>query len=64
MKELQKISDPPPQRAAVGDPASDGLGTARNELDDLHAAGDAAIDAALSTDSAAFLASTQQTGGQ
>jgi hypothetical protein len=64
MKQHQKDHDQPPQNAAPGEPGDDGLAEAQKQMGDLLAAGDAAIDAALSGDSAAFLASTQQHGGE
>jgi hypothetical protein len=63
MKERQKTNDSMLQSAA-GEPGGDGLAAAQQQMNELLAAGDAAINAALSTDSAAFLASTQQRGGQ
>jgi hypothetical protein len=63
MIEKQKTSEPIPQPAA-GEPGGDALEAAQGELNALLAAGDAAISAALSNDSAAFLASAQQRGGQ
>lgn len=64
MKEHQKTPDSIPPSAAAGEPGDDGLATAQQQMSDLLAAGDAAIDAALSGDSAAFLAANQQRGGQ
>ena len=64
MKERQKQHDPIPQNAGAADPGCDGLAAAQHQLNDMLAAGDAAIDAALSNDSSAFLASTEQRGGQ
>jgi hypothetical protein len=64
MKQHQKTHDQAPQNAASGEPGDDGLATAQKQMNDLLAAGDAAINAALSGDSAAFLASAQQHGGE
>jgi len=64
MKQQQKSHDSIPQTAAAGDPADDGLATAQKQMNDLLAAGDAAINAALSGNSAAFLAANRQRSGQ
>lgn len=64
MKEKQKQHDTIPQPIASGDPGGDELAEAQRNLNSLLAAGDAAIQSALSKDSAAFLASTHQRGGQ
>lgn len=64
MKEHQKRHDEAPRNATPGDPGDDGLAAAQQKMNELLAAGDAAIHAALSGDSAAFLAATQQRGGQ
>ena len=64
MKQHEKIHDEIPRNTGSGDPGSDGLAAAQMKMNELYAAGDAAINAALSGDSAAFLAATQQRGGQ
>jgi hypothetical protein len=64
MKEKLHPHEPSTPGAASGEPDGDGLATAEAQLNSLLAAGDAAIEAALSKDSAAFLAATQQSGGQ
>ncbi len=65
MNEKQKShTNPIPQPLATGEPGSDDLAAAQEEMNKLLAAGDAAINAALSNDSAAFLNATVQRGGQ
>jgi hypothetical protein len=65
MKEKEKRPNPiSPQPPGTGDPAGQDLAAARQAMDELLCAGDAAIKAALSSDSAAFLAANQQRGGQ
>lgn len=64
MKEKQKANDAIPQNIPSGDPDGDDLAAAQHQMSALLAAGDAAIQSALSKDSAAFLASTHQRGGQ
>lgn len=64
MKEKQKTHDQIPRSALPGEPEGDALAAAQQQMSTLLAAGDAAISAALSKDSAAFLASTHQRGGQ
>jgi len=64
MKEKQKSHDSIPRSSLPGEPEGDALAAAQEQMNNLLAAGDAAISAALSNDSAAFLASTHQRGGQ
>jgi hypothetical protein len=65
MKEKERTPRPrPPQSAGSGDPAGEDLNATRESMNKLLAAGDAAVNAALSGDSAAFLAANQQRGGQ
>lgn len=64
MKLKQKTHDPIQQSTMPGEPEGDGLAAAQEQMSAMLAAGDAAISAALSKDSAAFLAATQQRGGQ
>ena len=64
MKQHEKNHDEIPRNTGSGDPGGDGLAEAQQKMTELHAAGDAVISAALSGDSAAFLAATQQRGGQ
>ena len=64
MKEHEKHHDEKPRNTGSGDPGDDGLAAAQQKMHELFAAGDAAINAALSGDSAAFLAANQQRGGQ
>ena len=64
MKEKQRTHEPIHQSPASGEPGGDDLAAAQAQMSALLAAGDAAIHAALSNDSAAFLNSTQQRGGQ
>ena len=64
MKEREKHHDQLPQNAGAADPGCDGLAAAQHQLNDMLAAGHTAINAALSSDSTAFLASTEQRGGQ
>jgi hypothetical protein len=64
MKEKQRTHEPIPHNSASGDPGSDDLAATQKQMNALLAAGDAAISAALSKDSAAFLAATHQRGGQ
>src|SRR5579862_6517233 len=59
MKEKQKPHEKSiPQNLTPGEPGGDDLTAAQQEMSKLLAAGDAAINAALSNDSAAFLNST------
>ena len=64
MNQKQKTHDPIAQSTTPGEPGGDDLAAAQAQLGSLLAAGDAAISAALSKDSAAFLSATQQRGGQ
>ena len=64
MKQHEKTHAEVPRPSAPGDPTGDGLAAAQQKMHELFAAGDAAIDSALSSDSAAFLAAYQQRGGQ
>jgi len=65
MKEKEKRPHPfSPQPAGPVDPNGQDLEAARRAMDELLCAGDAAIKAALSSDSAAFLAANKQQGGQ
>jgi len=64
MKQHEKNHDEIRQNTGSGDPGGDDLAAAQLKMNKLFAAGDAAINAALSGDSAAFLAATQQRGGQ
>ncbi len=64
MNEKQKTHHPIQQPASASDPGGDDLAVAQAQMSTLLAAGDAAISAALSGDSEAFLNSTRQRGGQ
>jgi len=64
MKEKEKNRPLSPQTASPGDPAGEDLAATHQAMNELLSAGDAAIKAALSSDSAAFLAANQQRGGQ
>ena len=64
MKQKLRTNEPIPQNTAAGEPGGDDLAAAQAQMGALLTAGDAAIHAALSSDSAAFLNSTQQRGGQ
>ena len=64
MKLKHKTHEPIPQSAIPGEPGGDELAEAQQKLNALLASGDDAIASALSDDSTAFLASTQQRGGQ
>ena len=64
MKQKLKIHDPIPQGIASGEPGGDGLAEAQQQLNDLLSASDDAIDAALSENSEAFIASIPRQGGQ
>ena len=63
MRQRERQHEPtqPPQS---GEPGSDNLAAAGDSMTRLLAAGDAAIERALSTDSAAFLRANRQHGGQ
>jgi hypothetical protein len=64
MNEHQKRRQEAPQSATPDDPGDDGLGAAQQKMSELLAAGDAAIQAALSGDSEASLDAMRQRGGQ
>ena len=63
MRERERQHDEPPQ-AGGSVPGSDNLGSIGAAAARLLAAGDAAIDRALSNDSDAFLRANRQQGGQ
>lgn len=63
METRERPHHPQPLPAAGGTPAAD-LAATRADAERLMDAADAAIERALSTDSAAFLAATRQRGGQ
>jgi hypothetical protein len=64
MKQREKSNDETSHPAEAGDPGNAGLTAAQKKMSELLTAGDAAINSALSGDSAAFLAANQQRGGQ
>lgn len=65
MNQKQKTHDPIAQTViTAGASGGDDLAAAQQQMSALLAAGDAAIHAALSQDSATFLSATQQRGGQ
>lgn len=63
MRERERQHEQRPQPGS-GDPGSDNLGAIGDTVGRLLAAGDAAIDRALSADSEAFLRANRQQGGQ
>jgi len=64
MNEKQKHHEDIPGNAGDGIPGAENLSEAEQKMNALYDAGDAAIQAALSSDSAAFLHAAQQHGGQ
>lgn len=63
MKERERDHESAP-RGTGGGPAGEDLGGIGDAVSRLLAAGDAAIERALSTDSDAFLRANRQSGGQ
>jgi hypothetical protein len=63
MRERQRQHEQRPQPVG-GDPGNDSLSAIGDTVGRLLAAGDAAIDRALSADSEAFLRANRQQGGQ
>jgi hypothetical protein len=64
MKQHERHHDEAPRTGGSGEPGGDSLAAAQQKMNELFAAGDAVINAALSGNSAAFLAANQQRGGQ
>jgi hypothetical protein len=65
MNTRERQNEPGDQhQRAPGAPGGEGLDAAREDAERLFAAGDEAIQRALSSDSDAFLAANRQRGGQ
>lgn len=64
MERERQHRERPQAMAGEGDPSGASLNATRNEMDRLLAAGDDLLKKALSSDSAAFVESSRQPGGQ
>lgn len=64
MKDKTKLNDPTPHVVVPGESGADDLAKAQQQLNDLLAASDDAIDAALSDNSEEFISSIPRQGGE